>query len=68
MQSIPRQVWLDNKSGNRLIQWPIEEVEKLRGKKVSMNGEKLVSGAILEVSGVTASQVSILIVCFHRFY
>lgn len=58
MQAIPRQVWLDNKSGKQLIQWPIEEVEKLRGKKISINGEKLVSGSILEVSGITASQVS----------
>lgn len=58
MQAIPRQVWLDNKSGKQLIQWPIEEVEKLRGKKTSINGEKLVSGSILEVSSITASQVS----------
>ena len=58
MQSIPRQVWLDNKSQKRLVQWPIEEVEKLRGKKISINGEKLGSGSILEVSGITASQVS----------
>ncbi|RYR47281.1 hypothetical protein Ahy_A07g033223 isoform C [Arachis hypogaea] len=59
MQSIPRQVWLDNKSGNRLVQWPIEEVEKLRSKNISINGEKLGGGSILEVSGITASQADI---------
>ncbi|XP_061374912.1 beta-fructofuranosidase, insoluble isoenzyme CWINV6-like isoform X2 [Gastrolobium bilobum] len=62
LQAIPRQVWLDNKTGKRLIQWPIEEVEKLRGKKKSINGEKLVSGSILEVSGITASQADVEVV------
>ncbi|KAK7351277.1 hypothetical protein VNO77_10598 [Canavalia gladiata] len=62
VQSIPRQVWLDNESGKQLIQWPIEEVEKLRGNKVSFNGEKLVSGSILEVSGITASQADVEVV------
>ncbi|KAK7283198.1 hypothetical protein RIF29_12569 [Crotalaria pallida] len=59
VQSIPRQVWLDHKSGKQLIQWPIEEVEKLRREKISIIGEKLASGAILEVSGVTASQADV---------
>ncbi|XP_057729091.1 beta-fructofuranosidase, insoluble isoenzyme CWINV6-like isoform X1 [Arachis stenosperma] len=59
VQSIPRQVWLDNKSGNRLVQWPIKEVEKLRSKNISINGEKLRGGSILEVSGITASQADI---------
>ncbi|KAJ1423432.1 Glycosyl hydrolase family 32, N-terminal [Sesbania bispinosa] len=62
VQSIPRQVWLDNKSGKQLIQWPIEEVEKLRGKKININGEKLGSGSILEVSGISASQADIEVV------
>lgn len=57
MQSIPRQIWLD-KGGKRLIQWPIQEVEKLRGHKITTEGENLASGSILEVSGITASQVS----------
>ncbi|XP_061351070.1 beta-fructofuranosidase, insoluble isoenzyme CWINV1-like [Gastrolobium bilobum] len=58
LQSIPRQVWLD-KSGKRLMQWPIEEVEKLRDKQISLTGEKLFGGSIIEVSGITASQVDI---------
>ncbi|KAJ1430302.1 Glycosyl hydrolase family 32, N-terminal [Sesbania bispinosa] len=62
VQSIPRQVWLDNKSGKQLIQWPIEEVKKLRGKKININGEKLGSGSILEVSGISASQADIEVV------
>ncbi|QCD99135.1 beta-fructofuranosidase [Vigna unguiculata] len=58
LQCIPRQVWLDE-NGNRLMQWPIEEVEKLRGKQISIKGEKLVGGSILEVSGITASQADV---------
>jgi len=57
MQCIPRQVWLDE-SGKQLMQWPIEEIEKLRDKQISILGEKLVGGSIIEVSGITASQVS----------
>ncbi|TKY57985.1 Beta-fructofuranosidase, insoluble isoenzyme CWINV1 [Spatholobus suberectus] len=58
LQSIPRQVWLD-KSGKRLVQWPTEEVEKLRDKQISITGEKLVHGSNLEVSGITASQADV---------
>ncbi|KAK7321590.1 hypothetical protein VNO77_32388 [Canavalia gladiata] len=58
LQCIPRQVWLD-KSGKRLMQWPIEEVEKLRDRQISITGEELVSGSTLEVSGITASQADV---------
>ncbi|KAL9330738.1 hypothetical protein ACSQ67_000348 [Phaseolus vulgaris] len=58
LQSIPRQVWLDT-SGKMLMQWPIEEVEKLRDKQISIKGEKLAGGSILEVSGITASQADV---------
>ncbi|KAF7808572.1 Beta-fructofuranosidase, insoluble isoenzyme CWINV1 [Senna tora] len=58
LQAIPRQVWLD-KNGKRLVQWPIEEVEKLRDKQVSITGEELVSKSSVQVSGVTASQADV---------
>ncbi|KAG4380445.1 hypothetical protein GLYMA_16G175800v4 [Glycine max] len=58
LQSIPRQVWL-HKSGKWLMQWPIEEVEKLHDKQVSIMGEKLVSESTIEVSGIPASQVDV---------
>ncbi|CAJ2675201.1 unnamed protein product [Trifolium pratense] len=58
LQTIPRQVWLD-KSGKRLIQWPIEEVENLRNKQISITGKKLEGGSTLEISGITASQVDV---------
>ncbi|KAG4953693.1 hypothetical protein JHK87_039287 [Glycine soja] len=56
LQSIPRQVWL-HKSGKWLMQWPIEEVEKLRDKQVSIMREKLVGESTIEVSGIPASQI-----------
>ncbi|TKY57984.1 Fructan 6-exohydrolase [Spatholobus suberectus] len=58
LQCIPRQVWLDE-SGKRLMQWPIEEVEKLRDNHISITGENLVGGSIIEVSGITASQADV---------
>ncbi|XP_027333666.1 beta-fructofuranosidase, insoluble isoenzyme CWINV1-like [Abrus precatorius] len=58
LQCIPRQVWLD-KSGKRLIQWPIEEVEKLRDKQITIIGEKIIGGSTLEVTGITASQADV---------
>ncbi|KAI4353274.1 hypothetical protein L6164_002237 [Bauhinia variegata] len=61
LQTIPRQVWLDE-SGKKLIQWPIEEVEKRRGEHISINGEKLVSGSRIEVSGITASQADVEVI------
>ncbi|KAH1093848.1 hypothetical protein GYH30_039532 [Glycine max] len=54
-KNIPRQVWL-HKSGKWLMQWPNEEVEKLRDKQVSIMREKLVGESTIEVSGIPASQ------------
>ncbi|RYR06008.1 hypothetical protein S83_056741 [Arachis hypogaea] len=61
IQSIPRQIWLD-KSGKRLVQWPIEEIEKLHDKQVSISKENLLSGSTLQVSGIIASQVDVEVV------
>ncbi|CAJ1972892.1 unnamed protein product, partial [Sphenostylis stenocarpa] len=58
LQCIPREVWFDE-SGNRLMQWPIEEVEKLHDKQISITGEKLFGGSVLEISGITASQADV---------
>ncbi|KAL6514342.1 Invertase [Orobanche hederae] len=59
IQLIPRKVWLDRK-GKQLIQWPIEEVETLRGKKVELrNKKKLVKGEKVEIKGITAAQADI---------
>ncbi|KAL5822510.1 hypothetical protein ACOSQ4_020410 [Xanthoceras sorbifolium] len=58
VQAIPRTVWLD-KSGKKLLQWPIKEIEKLRGNQVKWPSKILKGGLKLEVTGVTAGQADI---------
>ncbi|PIN13228.1 Beta-fructofuranosidase (invertase) [Handroanthus impetiginosus] len=58
LQSIPRSILLD-KSGEQLIQWPVKEVEKLRGRKVTIKDKEINSETVLEVAGITASQADV---------
>ncbi|KAF4348153.1 hypothetical protein G4B88_002265 [Cannabis sativa] len=59
LKSFPRTIVL-SESGKQLIQWPIEEIEKLRSdEKVSLQNKELHSDSIFEISGITASQVDI---------
>lgn len=51
------------------MQWPIEEIENLRHKQISITGEKLEGGSTLEISGINVSQVSkFLQHMFPNFY
>ncbi|XP_017983748.1 PREDICTED: beta-fructofuranosidase, insoluble isoenzyme CWINV6 isoform X1 [Theobroma cacao] len=61
LQSVPRQIWLD-RTGKRLVQWPVEEINSLRDNQVNIYGKQLESGSTFEVSGITASQADIEIV------
>ncbi|KAJ9183590.1 hypothetical protein P3X46_007422 [Hevea brasiliensis] len=56
LQSIPRQVWLD-RSGSQLVLWPVEEINKLHDKQVSIQHKKLDGGSVLEIPDITASQI-----------
>ncbi|CAI0627929.1 unnamed protein product [Linum tenue] len=58
VQAIPREIWLHS-SGKQLVQWPVEELNKLRGQHVQVLDEKLHSGSVFEVEGITASQADI---------
>ncbi|KAI3687343.1 hypothetical protein L1987_81038 [Smallanthus sonchifolius] len=58
IQSVPRQVYLSN-TGRQLVQWPVEETEKLRDNHVSYYGKKLKGKSLFEVTGITAPQVDI---------
>lgn len=58
IQAIPRTVWLDP-SGKQLVQWPIEELDSLRGQKVEKSNVKLNKGDHVEVQGITAAQVNL---------
>ncbi|CAA7039807.1 unnamed protein product [Microthlaspi erraticum] len=56
--SLPREMWLDT-SGKRLIQWPIEEINNLRTRQVTLDSRQLQGGSMLEISGITASQADV---------
>ncbi|KAL1340820.1 hypothetical protein AAHE18_09G042100 [Arachis hypogaea] len=58
IQAIPRTVWL-HESGKQLIQWPIAEIEKLRGHHVKLHSKVLKPGTLLQVSGVTPAQADV---------
>jgi len=57
LQTIPRAIWL-HKSGKQLVQWPVEEIKKLREKPVNLSPQTLKGGKFLQINGVTATQVS----------
>ncbi|CAI9097698.1 OLC1v1034168C1 [Oldenlandia corymbosa var. corymbosa] len=61
IQSLPRKVWLDP-SGKQLLQWPIEELETLRGHKVHLKSQKLKKGNLVEVKGITPAQADVEVV------
>ncbi|XP_042512375.1 beta-fructofuranosidase, insoluble isoenzyme 1-like [Macadamia integrifolia] len=63
IQTIPRKVWLDE-SGKQLLQWPINEIETLRGKSVQLGTVHLAKGGLVEVKPITAAQADVE-VTFH---
>nr|ABB77250.1 cell wall invertase BObetaFRUCT2 [Bambusa oldhamii] len=58
IHAIPRKIWLDP-SGKQLLQWPIEEVEQLRGKPVSVGDKVVKSGEHFEVTGLGSYQADV---------
>ncbi|CAI9301084.1 unnamed protein product [Lactuca saligna] len=55
---IPRKLWLDP-SGHKLLQWPIRELDKLRGKMVELRNVKVNKGDTVEVKGITSAQADV---------
>jgi beta-fructofuranosidase len=56
---VPRTLVLESKTGGaNLLQWPIEEIDSLRGCKISQTDVKLDAGAIVEIKGAAGDQVS----------
>ncbi|KAK0584771.1 hypothetical protein LWI29_018390 [Acer saccharum] len=58
IQLIPRTVWLDD-SGKQLLQWPIRELETLRGNNVQMRNKVIKSGEHVEIKGITTAQADV---------
>nr|AJW82912.1 acid invertase [Dimocarpus longan] len=60
LQSIPRTVALDQKTGTNLIQWPVEEVESLRLTSKNFDNVKVTPGSVVPLDVGTATQLDIL--------
>ncbi|XP_027906601.1 beta-fructofuranosidase, cell wall isozyme-like [Vigna unguiculata] len=58
IHTIPRAIWL-HKSGKQLVQWPVEEIKKLREKPVNLSPQTLKGGKFLQINGVTATQADV---------
>lgn len=58
IHAIPRKIWLDP-SGKQLLQWPIEEVQQLRGKPVSVGDKVIKPGEHFEVTGLPTYQADV---------
>ncbi|KAH9297999.1 hypothetical protein KI387_029681, partial [Taxus chinensis] len=59
VQAIPRTVWLDNVSKSVLMQWPVSELESLRGQRVYKDNILLNTGSAVEITGLKAAQVDV---------
>ncbi|KAL3499527.1 hypothetical protein ACH5RR_038620 [Cinchona calisaya] len=59
LQSIPRTVLFDKKTGTNVLQWPVEEVEKLRLSSKSFDNVEVKPGSIvpLDVGSATQSDI-----------
>ncbi|KAK4486635.1 hypothetical protein RD792_006800 [Penstemon davidsonii] len=58
VQLIPRTVVLDP-NGKQLLQWPIEELETLRGDKVELSNKVLMKGEKVGIKGITVAQADV---------
>lgn len=56
IQAIPRTLWLD-KGKKQLVQWPIREIDTLRGQKFEVKNHELKMGENVEIPEISAAQV-----------
>nr|CAB3485374.1 unnamed protein product [Digitaria exilis] len=61
IQAFPRALWLDA-DGKQLVQWPVEEIETLRGRRVALEGEVIGSGGMHEIAGIDTLQADVEVV------
>ncbi|KAL3521427.1 hypothetical protein ACH5RR_019576 [Cinchona calisaya] len=60
VQTIPRNVVFDKKTGTNILQWPVEEVEKLRFNATEFDNIKLEPGSIVPLNIGSATQLDII--------
>ncbi|CAN6282964.1 unnamed protein product [Urochloa humidicola] len=61
IQAVPRKVWLDA-GGKQLVQWPVKEVESLRGKPTMVSDKVVKAGKHMEVKMYEAAQADVEVV------
>ncbi|CAM6125699.1 unnamed protein product [Calypogeia fissa] len=62
VQAIPRVIWLDGMTSKNLLQWPVEELESLRGAKTSHRDIRLEPTDVIKVAGGDGNQLDVIIV------
>ncbi|ESW27623.1 hypothetical protein PHAVU_003G217900 [Phaseolus vulgaris] len=60
VQSIPRTVRLDKKTGSNLLQWPVAEVESLRLRSDEFKSLKAKPGSVVSLDIETATQLDVV--------
>ncbi|KAF8380477.1 hypothetical protein HHK36_027963 [Tetracentron sinense] len=60
VQTIPRVVLFDNKTGSNLLQWPVEEVESLRLTSKDFINVEVGAGSVVPLDVGTATQLDII--------
>ncbi|KAG0456283.1 hypothetical protein HPP92_024071 [Vanilla planifolia] len=58
IQTIPRALWLDS-NGRQVVQWPIEEVDKLRHKEVGIYQRVMKCGGVLKIEQIQTAQADV---------
>nr|AFP23357.1 soluble acid invertase [Litchi chinensis] len=59
VQTIPRTVLFDNKTGINIVQWPVQEVESLRQRSIEFEDVLIEPGSIVPLDIGTATQLDI---------
>ncbi|GLT78366.1 hypothetical protein SLA2020_499040 [Shorea laevis] len=60
IQSIPRTILLDKKTGTHLLQWPVEEVESLRLSSNEFDEVEVKAGSVMKLAVGSATQLDIV--------
>ncbi|XP_023733615.1 beta-fructofuranosidase, insoluble isoenzyme CWINV1 [Lactuca sativa] len=58
LQSFPRSIWLSN-NRKQLVQWPVDEIQKLRTKRFNITNRELPGSVLLKIPSITASQADV---------
>lgn len=61
VQCLPRHIWLDEESSANLVQWPIEEVDKLRRNEMTEKNVEVGVGKVVPVKAAKGAQLDIVV-------